>query len=293
MRKQALIVAGTNKSGTTSLFRYLSDHPQICPSRTKELQFFLSSTPILQNYQDEFGSKSGATITLEASPQYMDEGPDVVQRIHNLLPTAKLIFLLREPVARLRSFFESYQSRDSDLVKGYEFTSFVDDALNASANKNQEFQRELNRGCYADHLEHWLSVFEPRQIHVLFFDALSRDSRKAVQDICSFAALDPSIYDQYQFNIENKTRRYRYSSLHRIAHGLNRSMEPFLNRHRGIKEAVRRLYTSVNEDKRREVLLETEGERAAKRFYRPHNQKLRNLVKTKFPATTPPDWLGE
>lgn len=290
MRKQALIIAGTNKSGTTSLFRYLSDHPQICPSRTKELQFFLRADPNLQDYRNQFPDKPGTTIALEASPQYLDDGPQVIQRISELLPHTKLIFVLREPVARLRSFFKSYESRASDLVKGYNFHSFVKDALSVGSDANVEFQRELNRGCYADHLNHWLATFKPSQIHILFFDRLQQDSKASVQDICRFAGLDPYIYKDYEFAIENKTRQYRFSGFHKIAHRLNRSLEPFFNRHRSIKKVIRQIYTSLNENKGPNS--DSGNEEQARVFYRPHNKKLRDLVETQFPEIALPDWLG-
>ncbi len=293
MRKVPLIIAGTNKSGTTSLFRYLSDHPVICPSNRKELQFFLQPNVTIEDYQQHFESPSDTTITLEASPQYLDEQPYLAERIFKLLPDAKLIFVLREPVARLGSFFRSFQSRASDATAGYTFLEFVKQAEQEASQSpnNSMFARELIRGCYGNHLEHWLSTFDSKQIHMIFFDDLEQDAKLTTQGVCDFLEIDSDFYDSYQFDIENKTREYRFPQLHKIAHKLNMRFEPFLNRHRGIKSMVRRLYTSMNEQDKNQSGSDL-GRDHAHQFYAEHNRKLKLILQDNFPSRRLPQWLS-
>ena len=292
MRKQPAIIAGTNKSGTTSLFRYLSDHPKISPSKRKELQFFLQKDVTIEQYQRHFDESSDAKLTLEASPQYLDEQPYLAEHVLNLLPDVKLIFVLREPVARLASFFRSYQSRASDITSGYTFLEFVEQAQQEAKQPPYDtmFARELFRGCYGDHLQHWLKVVDAAQIQIIFFDELKSDAKGTTQRVCEFLNLDGDFYQDYEFNIENKTRQYRFPQLHKLVHSLNMRFEPFLNRHRGIKNFVRRLYTSMNEQSESQSTPDL-GYDKAQAFYQEHNHKLKQILLTRFPSRSLPSWL--
>lgn len=105
-----LIVIGGARSGTTSLHYYLSLHPEIFMSRVKELCFFLErgdQPDQLAWYKSQFKAGAKFRIRGETSPQYTHypsfEG--VPQRMHSLLPEAKLIYILRDPMERMLSHF--------------------------------------------------------------------------------------------------------------------------------------------------------------------------------------------
>lgn len=69
------VIAGVNKCGTTSVFRYLADHPEVCGSSIKELRFFLQesydeSKSTIEEYRSHFASIKSGDVLLEASPSY-------------------------------------------------------------------------------------------------------------------------------------------------------------------------------------------------------------------------------
>ena len=112
-----LILAGTNKAGSTGVFRYLGDHPNVSVSRLKESGFIYKSLdPASENldevrvrYRSQFlGSGRNISLFFEATPHYLRGGQEIAWRIFRILPEAKLMFILRSRTDRVVS---SYRSR--------------------------------------------------------------------------------------------------------------------------------------------------------------------------------------
>ena len=101
------VIGGTEKSGTTSVFDYLSAHPQVCASSIKETDFFrhgytgdlAADARRYASYFEHCDSRS--LVRLEASPGYLGEAATVAPRLRALVPEAKVLFILRDPVERL------------------------------------------------------------------------------------------------------------------------------------------------------------------------------------------------
>src|SRR5471030_341406 len=98
------IIAGVQKGGTTSLFRYLESHPQLQPPQKKELHFFDDESidwnrPNYQILHGAFGFADQKRKAFEATPVYLFWPPSL-QRIQSYNPEVKLIFLFRDPVER-------------------------------------------------------------------------------------------------------------------------------------------------------------------------------------------------
>lgn len=105
-RRRALpdfLLVGEMKSGTSSLFHYLQMHPLVAPPVRKEVHFFtIGYSKGAGWYRAHFPLKSNIPaggITGEGCPGYFF-APGVEHRIHDLLPNARLIVLLRDPVER-------------------------------------------------------------------------------------------------------------------------------------------------------------------------------------------------
>jgi sulfotransferase family protein len=115
------LVIGAPKTGTTSLYHYLRRQPQVYVPATKELEFFVAeagSPPKpssnwsrgLDWYEHQFVGAAGAQASGEVSPRYaMDpDVPGVPKRIAAVLPKVKLIYLVRDPIARMVSHYTHY-----------------------------------------------------------------------------------------------------------------------------------------------------------------------------------------
>jgi hypothetical protein len=167
------IIIGTQKGGTTSLYRYLCHHPQVLHALGKGIHFFDSHFDrgdgwYRSHFHVNLSRKSEGLITGESSPDYMIH-PRVPDRIASTLPEVKLIALLRNPIDR------AYSHYAHELRKGREALSF-DEAIEAEEQRlsgevermerNEDYDSwalrhfsYLTRGRYADQLERWLSRF--------------------------------------------------------------------------------------------------------------------------------------
>jgi hypothetical protein len=98
-----LVIIGAGKSGTTSLHRYLDLHPDVSMSRRKELQFFTREhwRDQVDWYRAQF--ETSAAVRGESSPTYSVNPTlgDVPARMHALIPDARLLYIVRDPVERL------------------------------------------------------------------------------------------------------------------------------------------------------------------------------------------------
>ena len=188
----SFFIAGAQKCGTTSLHRYLAQHRDVyLPAKPQETHFF----DIEENYQkgvswylDCFRGHQGKRVIGETSPLYMYL-EYVPGRIHQLLPHAKLIFLLRNPVDR------AYSHYWHERKKGRETLSF-DDAL---ASEPERIARDflhrrrysyLSRGRYLVQIERYLQYFKYSQMLFLIFEDLRRSPEASLEQCCRFLDVD-------------------------------------------------------------------------------------------------------
>lgn len=218
-----LIIAGTTKAATTSLYYYLADHPEVCAATLKETRFFLdTSYPLpakyryedgVEKYKNYFNHCHGQRVRLEATPDYL-YSPGTPHRIRHTLSKVKLVFILRDPIDRLISWYRFAKQRnliDTELS----FEEYVyyqlehqDDFADVQA------LRTLEQGRYSKYLARYQEVFSEDEICVLRFESLKEDVGGTVKRICRFAGIEPAFYQNYDFHTYNRTQSIRYPLLH-------------------------------------------------------------------------------
>jgi len=163
------IIIGTQKGGTTSLFYYLYQHPELSFSHKKEIYFFnLFFNEGLAWYKSHFPFRTNSKITGEATPSYMFH-PKAAERVKSILPNVKLIVLLRNPIDRAYSGYAMGLRRKTDTAETFEVA--VKRELEALQNQNDvdEYTQEkhelyyLERGKYYSQLLPWLAHFQREQ----------------------------------------------------------------------------------------------------------------------------------
>src|SRR5579859_6236482 len=107
-----LIIIGAPKAGTTSLHRYLELHPQVFMASEKELRYFWRDDWRERRAWYESRFDSDAPVRGEATPAYAayPHRPNVPERMHELVPQAKLVYLVRDPIERLLSHWVQRRS---------------------------------------------------------------------------------------------------------------------------------------------------------------------------------------
>lgn len=210
-----LIIGGTSKSGTTSVYNYLSQHPQICPSLIKETRFFLDADyPLprrtvfnqeLTGYADFFsGWEKPNRVLMEATPDYLYS--KTALQIATLLPQAKIIFILRDPIERLVSWYK-YAKQRAMLSASFSFEDYVQVQLEKKTDsKTPVCLRALEQGRYGKYIESFQKNFKERLL-ILQFDELRLDPKDFMRKVCLFSGLDFSYYERYEFRAHNKSKK--------------------------------------------------------------------------------------
>lgn len=187
------ILAGAQKSGTTSLHNYLEKHHRVFfPKQPQELHFFdidENYNKGLTYYEQFFAEvEPEHTAVGQTSPLYIYE-PETPSRIANLLPQVKLIFILRNPVDR------AYSHYWHSVKKGYE-TLVFEEALAVETDRlEQGFEQRRNysyvdRGYYYRQLKRFLQYFSAEQILVVLTENLSRETAQTIDKCCDFLKIE-------------------------------------------------------------------------------------------------------
>jgi hypothetical protein len=191
--KPNFFIIGAARSGTTSLYAYLDQHPEIFFSPVKEINFF-SNPKIWRKsfkwYESHFNKAKNVKAVGEASTSYtvspfLKEAP---QRISDYRPDAKIIYIVRDPINRLISH---YMHRVHRGLERRPFSEII---------KNIEHEPTAWQGKYNYQLEQFLKLFNRKQVLILSFDNLHKSSQRTVRDIFSFLEIDS---DFPVLNIEN------------------------------------------------------------------------------------------
>ena len=220
------IIIGTQKGGTTSLYEYLIQHPQILPSNQKEIHFFdLQYQKGIDWYESQFASKSSPQfLTGEASPYYIFH-PLVAQRLKQHYPQIKIIVLLRNPVDRAISqyYHEIHHKCETlSLEKAFavESTRLAGETEKIISNPyyysfNHQHYTYLSRGIYIDQLKNWMRYFPKKQFLILESEDLYKDPALTVNKTFEFLGLPHFQLSQYEkYNAGNypavNERIYQY-----------------------------------------------------------------------------------
>lgn len=201
------LVIGAQKAGTTALYAYLRWHPEITGPSWKEVSFFDRHWWRGEAwYRGQFPLRASGRLVGEASPSYLFH-PLAPERARALVPEAKLVALLRDPVER------AYSQYQHEVALGREPLSF-EDALDAEEERTRgEVERLVadphyfsrawwdhtyaTRGLYAEQLERWLAVYPREQLLVLTTDELGERTAKTYAAVLSFLGAAPHALEEY------------------------------------------------------------------------------------------------
>ena len=171
-----LIIIGAQKCGTSALHYYLAQHPDISMSKPKELDFFIEE----KNWGRGLGWyekhwRRNTIVRGEASPNYTAHPifPGVPEKIAKVVPEAKFIFLVRDPIARIVSGY----------IHNYTF-----------GRENGDFRdvvsKYIHRSLYMYQLDQFLSYFSPEQILILDSDDLKDKRSATLEEVFRFLGVE-------------------------------------------------------------------------------------------------------
>lgn len=197
------LVIGAQKSGSTSLFNYLSLHPQVLPAVQKEIFYFNNEYSRGENWYRQFFPlrsmlRRGGALTGEASTTYLNS-PECAIRVRELIPDAKLIAVLRDPVERAIShyFHRRRTGRETRSLEDVFCPKFFC-ALQADSPLPAEDKLYFERGLYADHLCGWLEVFPSAQLKVVKAEDMFKDVNLILNHLHDYLGLKSHSLEQHR-----------------------------------------------------------------------------------------------
>lgn len=228
--KPTFIIIGVQKAGTSSLYKYLIQHPLIIAPKQKELHYFDSENSIKTNKYIELFPRNyfKKRISFEATPRYI-YNPGTAKKIHEFNPKIKLIVLLRNPVNRAYSAWNMYKQMalDPKLVahfksneeqsstdKSYSwffknkfpsFNEIVTAELNSNEFDNLIEPSIVRRGYYEDQIKEYFKYFNKSQFLFVDFNDLKENTLSVLNSVSSF--LNISNFDNIKLNLEIENKR--------------------------------------------------------------------------------------
>ena len=240
------IIIGTVRSGSTSLYYNICEHPSILPASYDEIGFFDSNYHLgIDWYRSMFPrqkkmkktkKETGYALTGEDTPFYFWKR-EVAERILEILPNVKIIAIFRNPIDRAYSnynlglrknteklTFEEAIDEEIEFLEKHSFRECVD--------RRRSY---LSKGLYEKQVKVWFELFDTSQIHILSTDQMQKNPQKELQKIFSFLEIS-------DYAIKNPQKQ--------------KSAE----------------YSKMRSDTRRKLL----------DFYKPHNDEFFRIIKQKF-----------
>lgn len=314
-----LIIGGTTKAATTSLFNYLAAHPKVCASSLKETRFFIDIdypelplnshwTDGYEKYEIFFRKVSGnENLKLEASPDYLYSA-GTAQRIKDHLLKVKVIFIVRNPTDRIVSWFkfakqlsyipqemkfQEYVQRQLDNIQ-LEDLSYFEQAKEQRRNGLKTippvfFFSALEHGCYAKYLRPYFELLGRENIKVLFYEDLSTSPYMVLEEICKFVEISSDFYESYQFKVFNRSKMLRNPALHnayvqtikRIRKRTNGL--PIHRLLKKIRSLIEPIYSQINSSKSQEIEISRKTLDLLDDFYKPNVIELESLLGCRIP----------
>ena len=240
------IIIGTVRSGSTSLYYNICEHPSVLPAEYDEIGFFDSNYHLginwyrsmfpLQKNMDNVRSETGISITGEDTPFYFWK-KEAAERIHDILPNTKIIAIFRNPIDRAYSNYNlglrmnSEELTFEDAIE--EEIEFLDNhSFLQSVNRKRSY---ISKGFYENQIKLWFDIFPRKQIHLLSTEDMHDEPQKTLSDIFKFLEIS-------DYKIQNPQNQ---------------------------KAAE---YKKMKEDTRRRLL----------KLYRPYNEKFFQMINHRF-----------
>lgn len=225
-------LAGAPKSGTTTLFNLLAQHPKICPSTPKEPFFFVDrDNPYRtkkEDYDSFFNKCEGDFLKLDGTSQSIYQDSILIDLAEEK-PNSKAIFVLREPASRIRSSFY-FTSNNLAAVKNLTFPQYAEILLSADVKRLLNYckdkraffslSHELSYSNYIQYLLAWRNTIGIESMLILLFEDLKNDPLSVFEVVIRFLEIEPfePLIEDVKSNetqrIRNKTVHYFFQNLY-------------------------------------------------------------------------------
>lgn len=210
------LIVGAARSGSTSLYDYLNQHPDIFMPTMKEPHYFSGVSHIMQSYEDYlslFNGYNGEKMIGEASTSYLLV-PETAQKIFDTLGRIKIIILLRNPVERAFSNWHlEHLHKTRETLSFEEALEKEEDRYN---HRNDLFFwpgiMYFRSGLYFEQVKRYYEIFGRGQVKVLIFEEFVDQPVKWTKEVFRFLGVDSTITPNITQN--NAAHQPKYPGLY-------------------------------------------------------------------------------
>lgn len=255
-----LFLVGAPKCGTSSLFDWLRQHPDIRGSRVKEPFFLIDPAhPLARRpslaadgpaaWDSLFAPEDAAApVRMEGTTHYLFD--PVARASIAAMPQACAVIVLREPAARVYSSFQYTANNLARLKPGLDFARYLDLVREGRPlmpewcthpGSAHVLQNELHYSRYHLHVAPWLSAMGPDRVRILVMEDMVRAPQVTVAGIVAWLGLDPAWLPQIGARTRNRTERVRFPRVQAVVRALNARLRP----PEAIRSALKRGYGAL------------------------------------------------
>jgi len=282
-------IVGAPKCGTTALYHYLKQHPEIYLPGEKELHFFGSDLDLRVNrpnrsqYLSLFADAKDEKRVGEASVWYL-YSKNAAAEIKEFNPSAAIIIMLRNPVDMLYSLHSQF------LYNGNENISDFRSALDAENDRKRGlripgsvihvaglFYRETVK--YAEQVERYFRIFGKENVHVIIYDDFARDTAAAYRNTCDFLGVANDFTPHMR--VINPNKKVRSTVLRRFLTrppSWSRKVGSLLIPRRHVRDSLKKTLSQFNTQYTSRAPMEAELRRILAREFIPEMEKLSMLL---------------
>ena len=295
-----LLIVGVPKAGTTSLFGYLIQHPDICGSDVKEIGYFNYFHPLhnpddrlppIETYRAHFAHCTGQRYALEATPSYSYGGQEVIDGIRQLLGEPKAIITLRNPTDRLWSAY-TFQRSLGNITTIKSFDEYLNVCelrrRDGTDRKATSHLQGLAIGFYADYLSAWLDAFG-EDLRVVFAEDMAREPTRVLEELFGWLDIDASGVSNLNMGARNVTAHARNPRVAKLMYSLKRGGDRLGLLPPVVREPFRRAYLRLNTGSLPERM-DPAARRRVDRIYQDSNRATAHAL-TDHGYTELPTWL--
>jgi len=217
------VVGGVQKGGTTALYTYLNEHPNICMATQKELHFFDNERFFLNKpdytwYHSFFNPNLASKLLGEATPIYI-YWKNSPQHILEYNPNMKWILTLRNPIDRAFSHWNMERSRGKENFSFWDAIQNEEERCKSALPYQHRIYSYTSRGFYLEQLKRLWQHFPKKNILILKYENLKNEPQQTLINICDFLEINhfdnvniKNIFSTpYETEMSQAEKKYLYS----------------------------------------------------------------------------------
>jgi len=213
------IIIGTVRSGSTSLYYNICEHPSVLPASYDEIGYFDSNYHLGINWyrsmfptskkMQDVRKETGFSITGEDTPFYFWK-KEAAERIFEMNQNSKILSIFRNPVDRAYSNYNiSVIAKTENLTFEEAIDEEIDFLSKHSFRESVDRRRSyLTKGIYEKQIQNWLKIFSKKQIHLLSTENMNSNPQDTLQNIFKFLEIP-----QYEIKKPQRQKANEYEKM--------------------------------------------------------------------------------